>query len=165
MLPAATPVISPLAFTLATEALELDHSTPDSTTGCPVSLVVVAVACAVWPRVMDCTVSFTDTAIDGAFVVVVSAGGGAPALPETVSGADVERSPHVATSAVVPAARPTASGRPLGSNDAMVAIVVSEIDQRTWLAETVPPSAVKTLTYAVACSPSVADIDFGYTDA
>ncbi len=71
--PAAVPVTNPLAFTVATPGVLLDHITVRPESGAPVESFGVAVSCTACPTVALAAAGVTATAATGTWVTVMAA--------------------------------------------------------------------------------------------
>src|SRR5207248_5361976 len=112
--PAATPVTSPLPFTLATAVLLLDHVTTRPLSGFPLASFGVAVSCTVAPCCTLAGDGLTVTAATGSAVTVMLE---VPLLPS-----------DVAVMVAVPAATPLTS--PLPSTGATDVLLLDHVTTR-----------------------------------
>jgi hypothetical protein len=147
--PAATPLTTPLEFTVAADALLVDHVIVCPVMALPWASLTVAVSVTV-------ALTFTD-ADDGATVTVVTTGGGG-GVEVTVTLELPDLPAHVAVIVAVPAATPVTT--PLELAVAALALLV---DQVTLCPLITLPCASFTVAWSVVVAPTAMEADAGVT--
>jgi len=146
--PAATPVTSPLALTVAADGVELDHVTTRPDKAFPFESLGVAVSCTVWPTcsVADAGVTLTDAT--GTLVTVTDAVLLCPSL----------------VAVIVAEPRPTPVTRPTALTAATDELLLTHVTVRP-LSTLPAESFVVAESCAVWLTSTVVDVGFSVTDA
>ncbi|OLC72098.1 MAG: hypothetical protein AUH78_16705 [Gemmatimonadetes bacterium 13_1_40CM_4_69_8] len=130
--PAATPVTSPLAFTVATAVLLLDQPIARPDSGLPLASLGVAASCTVWPACTVADAGVTPTDATGTFATATA---DVPVLPSEVA-------------VIVAEPTATAVARPLAVTGATAALLLAHVTTR-------PASGLPLVSCGVAASWTV----------